>query len=205
MTSIRAYIQHLFGKQNVITVVSGLPRSGTSMMMSALKAGGMDLIIDQVRTADPNNPRGYFEFERVKKLPKGDTRWLKQAGGKAIKIISALLQFLPDDYHYKVIFMERDLDEVLASQQRMLERSGKPLNSRDEEDQIRKSYLDHLEEVSAWLSKKDWIQTLFVSYNDILHVPEEEFPKIASFLSGKVDPDAMISVVDPRLYREKGN
>jgi hypothetical protein len=203
MTSIRAFLQKIVGNNTFITVVSGLPRSGTSMMMSALQAGGMPLVLDRIRGADANNPKGYYEFERVKQLPKGDTRWLKDARGKAVKIISALLTFLPPDYNYRVIFMERDLDEIMASQQRMLERSGKSLLSERDNKSVRASSQQHLEEIHAWLKAQDWIQTHTVSYNDILRIPEAKFAEVAVFLNNRVDPEAMASMVDPGLYREK--
>jgi hypothetical protein len=203
MTSIRSYIKKLFGKQNFIAIVSGLPRSGTSMMMSALRAGGLPLVVDEIREADANNPRGYYEFERVKKMPNGDTVWLKDARGKGLKVISALLEYLPDDYFYRVIFMQRDLDEVLASQERMLERSGKDKQEQPDNDQIRESYRTHLQDIKAWIGDQDWIQTLYVSYNDILSTPEQTMEEVAHFLEDRVDPIAMAGVVDPMLYREK--
>ena len=108
--------KRLFGrKHKPITIVSGLPRSGTSMMMKMLEAGGIPIVQDGIRTANTDNPKGYYEFERVKQLPKGDTAWLADSHGKAVKIISALLKHLPSDYEYKVLFMRRDLDEVTAS------------------------------------------------------------------------------------------
>src|SRR5215813_2579369 len=103
-----------------IIVVSGLPRSGTSMMMKMLAAGGLPVLVDAIRAADDDNPNGYFEFEPVKQLADGQNEWLTEAGGKVVKIISALLEYLPKSYHYKIIFMERELKEILASQQKML-------------------------------------------------------------------------------------
>ena len=107
-----------------VTVVSGLPRSGTSLMMQMLAAGGVELLIDQIRRADADNPRGYFELEAVKRT-RQDASWLDDAAGKAVKVIHLLLRDLPDDREYRVVMMSRDLDEVLASQQAMLARSGK--------------------------------------------------------------------------------
>ena len=109
----------LFGRkkeQPFVTVVSGLPRSGTSMMMKMLEAGGIDPIQDGIRTPDSDNPKGYYEYERVKQLDKGDTAWVADAQGKSVKVISALLRYLPADYEYRILFMRRDLDEILASQ-----------------------------------------------------------------------------------------
>ena len=173
------------------------------MMMSALQAGGMPLVVDDIREADANNPKGYYEFERVKQLSKGDTVWLAAAPGKAVKIISALLEYLPKDYVYRVIFMERDLGEIMTSQQRMMVRNGKDLGHAENENQIYQSYIDHLTNVNRWLSECKGIQTLHVSYNDILSDPLLQFQKVAEFLDHTVDPSAMAKVVDPQLYREK--
>lgn len=203
MTSIRSFIQKLVGSKQSITIVSGLPRSGTSMMMSALKAGGMPLMTDEVREADPNNPKGYYEFERVKKLSKGDDAWLDSASGKAVKVISALLEYLPPDYQYQVIFMERNIHEILASQRRMLVRTGKEQQHPVADETIQQSYQNHLSEVKSWLADKDWIDTLYVSYNQILQQPLEEFNRVAKFLEDRVNPRAMAKVVEPSLYREK--
>lgn len=203
MTSIRSFIKKILEPDQFITVVSGLPRSGTSMMMSALRAGGMDLLTDQVRSADANNPKGYYEFERVKKLPKGDTDWLESAKGKAVKIISALLAYLPDDYRYRIIFMERNIEEILASQQRMLERTGKQDEHPVPDEVLSQSYYDHLQEQKNWLADQDWIQTLYISYNEVLRRPVESFEQIAAFLDQCVDPLEMVKIVDRDLYREQ--
>ena len=109
-----------------VIVVSGLPLLGTSMMMKMLIAGGLPALTDGLRVADENNPKGYFELEQVKQLPEGDTGWVQTARGKAVKVISYLLESLPGEVSYRVIFMQRDLDEVLLSQKRMLDRDGKP-------------------------------------------------------------------------------
>ena len=203
MTSIRSFIKKLIKATQFITVVSGLPRSGTSMMMSALRAGGMELLTDQIRSADANNPKGYYEFERVKKLPKGDLDWLRSAQGKAVKIISALLEYLPDDYLYRIIFMERNIKEILASQQRMMERTGKQSEHPVSDEVLSKSYQVHLQEQKKWLSDQDWIQALYISYNDLLRRPEESFKQIATFLDQRVDPLEMVKIVDRDLYREQ--
>lgn len=163
----------------------------------------MDLLVDGFRQADQNNPKGYFEFEKVKKLPRGDYRWLISAQGKGVKVISALLEFLPDNRQYRVIFMERDIDEILASQKRMLKRTGREAQHPVSDQEMRDSYKEHLAHVKAWLSEKDWIRTIFVSYNDILREPEEVFQQIASFLDKSVNPAAMAEVVEPALYREQ--
>src|ERR1043165_1737839 len=117
----------MFNKRKPITVVSGLPRSGTSMMMKMLEAGGMSLLVDNLRTADDDNPAGYYEFEPVKKLSQGDFDWLEEAQGKAVKVIAALLADLPSAYTYQIIFMRRDMFEILASQNKMLLNRGEDL------------------------------------------------------------------------------
>src|SRR3990167_393038 len=99
----------------MIVIVSGLPRSGTSLMMQMLRAGGMSLLIDDQRPADADNPHGYWEYEPVKRL-QHDNSWLPQAEGKAVKVVSALLQYLPPRHTYKIIVMHRPMQEVLASQ-----------------------------------------------------------------------------------------
>src|SRR5512138_3362092 len=109
-------------KPETVIIVSGLPRSGTSMMMKMLAEGGLPVLTDSIRTADEDNPNGYFELEVVKKLAEGQRAWLSDAGGKLVKVISALLEFLPPEYHYRVLFMERQIAEILASQQKMLAR-----------------------------------------------------------------------------------
>ncbi len=202
MTSIRSFTQQFIRRSSIITIVSGLPRSGTSMMMSALQNGGMALLIDDVRIADQNNPRGYYEYQPVKKLEKGSTHWLRLARGKAVKIISVLLEYLPDCYQYRVIFMERDMDQVLASQARMLEREGREDKHPVSDVELKQNYERHLLQVKAWLGDKGWIQPLFVSYNQILCQPIQEFVKVAAFLDHKVAPERMAQVVDFQLYRE---
>jgi hypothetical protein len=203
MTSIKSAIKRIFGKEILITVVSGLPRSGTSMMMSALKAGGMPLLVDGIREADGNNPRGYYEYEPVKNLPKGSVDWLDAARGKAVKIISALLNYLPKGYQYRIIFMERDIEEILASQKRMLVRSGVIEEKPASDEYLQKSYQAHLKQVKSYLAENDWLDVMYVNYNQVLQDPEGEFKWVAKFLERTVDPSAMSRVVDPDLYRER--
>ena len=203
MTSLRSVIKRIFKKEGFITVISGLPRSGTSMMMSALKAGGMPLLIDGLREADRNNPKGYFEYEPVKKLSKGRVEWIHSAEGKAVKIISALLEYLPKEYQYKIIFMERDLEEILASQKRMLKRSGVVENEPISDQDMKKSYQAHLKQVKSYLAETDWLDALYISYNQVLLDPVGEFRRVAEFLDNMVDPEEMARIVDPDLYRER--
>jgi hypothetical protein len=198
----------MFQRQNnnaeMVVVVSGLPRSGTSMMMKMLEAGGLELLTDHQRTADENNPKGYYEFERVKKLKDGDTGWVVEARGKVVKVITALLEYLPSSETYQIILMRRDMGEILASQRRMLERDGKPDDGVDDAT-MTELYEKHLAKVFTWISKQDNIQMLEVSYNDILENPEENVHKLNHFLSGGLDTSRMMGVVDRNLYRERSS
>ncbi len=187
---------------NVIVVVSGLPRSGTSMMMKMLEAGGVPLLTDHLRTADEDNPKGYFEFERVKQLPKGDIAWLSEARGKAVKIISALLEHLPATYEYRVIFMRRDLKEVLASQRKMLIRRGEDPDKVDEQELLR-LFQKHIRQVQRWLGQQPNIKMLEVPYNALIQDPIPYVHQINTFLGGALNEDAMIRVIDPALYRNR--
>ena len=205
MTSIRSFIQRLINKETGITIVSGLPRSGTSMMMAALEAGGMTLITDHIRCADGNNPKGYFEFEQVKKLPHGEISWLKNAQGKAVKVISALLKYLPDTYRYKVLFLERDIEEILASQKRMLERTGTKEEHPISDVDMGQALQDHVAQVKSWIKEQDWVQMFPVRYNLILQNPQKEFLKVVNFLELPLDVLSMVKIVDPALYRERNN
>ena len=132
-------------QQETITIVSGLPRSGTSMMMKILEAGGLEVLTDNLRTADEDNPKGYYEFERVKKL-KEDQAWLDDAKGKVVKIISAILKDLPPDYNYKIVFMYRKIEEILASQKKMLIRRGEPTDKTSDE-KMTEVFESHLKQV----------------------------------------------------------
>lgn len=185
-----------------ITIVSGLPRSGTSMMMKMLEAGGLPVLTDHQRAADEDNPKGYYEFERVKKLPEGDYAWLPEARGKVVKVISALLEHLPGDFDYRVIFMQRKMEEILASQKQMLMRANKPSEDISDDD-LAAMYTRHLASVQAWLAARPNFRVLYVDYNDLLVRPETHLPQINGFLGGKLDIEKMTFVVDPALYRQR--
>jgi len=195
----------MFGKTkqtDFVTVVSGLPRSGTSMMMKMLEAGGIPPITDNLRTADPDNPKGYYEFERVKKLPDGDIAWVPDAVGKVVKVISALLMHLPVGYTYKVLFMRRAMPEILASQRKMLVRRGEDPNKVNDEEMMR-LYEKHLARVFQWVQEQPNVSLLEVDYNQMLTDPLAQIPGVAAFLQGKVDPEKMAAMVDPNLYRNR--
>jgi hypothetical protein len=185
-----------------VTVVSGLPRSGTSMMMKMLEAGGMPPLTDEIRTADADNPKGYYEFERVKQLDKGDTAWLKEAQGKAVKVIAALLKHLPPEYTYKVIFMRRDLEETLRSQRQMLIRRGTDSEEVSDEE-MELLFRKHLDHITRWLDEQPNCEVLYISYNEILKNPVDQAKRINQFLGGGLDMEEMAGVVDPGLYRQR--
>src|SRR5437868_518568 len=160
-----------------IIIVSGLPRSGTSLMMQMLENGGVPVVTDNIRTADTDNPRGYYEFEKVKKI-KEDASWLPQTRGKAFKMVSQLLYDLPPGERYRIIFMERDLDEMLLSQEKMLKRLNR---SAAPQDQVKRAYQLHLERLHAWLRQQPHINVLCVSYNDLVERPQEPAERIGTF------------------------
>jgi hypothetical protein len=182
-----------------IIIVSGLPRSGTSLMMQMLENGGIEIITDNQRTADTDNPRGYYEFEKVKQI-KRDASWLPQARGKAVKMVSQLLYDLPSGERYRIIFMERDFDEMLLSQEKMLERLGRRAAPREE---MKRSYTLHLERLHEWLQRQANLECLRVSYNTLLEQPGEPAERVREFLGGRVDVEKMARTVDPSLYRNR--
>jgi hypothetical protein len=182
-----------------IVIVSGLPRSGTSLMMQMLDSGGLAVVTDNVRTADADNPRGYYEFEQVKAI-KRDTSWLSATRGKAFKMVSQLLYHLPAGETYRIIFMERDLDETLLSQEKMLARLGRAAAPRE---QISEAYAIHLGRLHEWLGRQGGMAVLRVRYNDLVERPREEAERVREFLGGRADVDGMVRVVDPSLYRNR--
>jgi hypothetical protein len=185
-----------------VVVVSGLPRSGTSMAMKMLEAGGMSLVVDNVRTADEDNPKGYFEDERVKNLAEmEDTRWVRAARGKVIKVVSSLLGHLPPDNDYRVVFMRRDLREVLASQAKMLARRGETSNTPD--DQLLAAYERHLEKVEFQLRFRPNFEVLYLNYAEVVADPAAAAGRVAGFLSGGLDVARMVEAVDGSLYRNR--
>lgn len=185
--------------ENEIIVVSGLPRSGTSLTMQMLQNGGIPVVTDFIREADTDNPRGYFEFEKVKKT-REDSSWIPEARGKAVKLVSSLLYDLPNDERYRVIFMERDMDEMLASQEKMLARLGRPVIP---PAQMKNSFSIHLKRLFEWLPQQKHLQFLKVSYNQLIGNPQSECERLARFLDSGVNTQAMINSIDPGLYRNR--
>jgi hypothetical protein len=187
-----------------VIVVSGLPRSGTSLMMSMLAAGGVPVLTDQHRRADEDNPQGYFEFERVKRLERGDVGWLAAAKGKAVKVISALLPFLPPNYSYRVLFMERPLPEILASQRAMLVRRQTSDLDHNDDGEMTLVLGHHLEETRHWLTTQPNMQTLPVPYHQLVDDAPRLIEGIGHFLHLPLDTARMTTVIEPALYRNRG-
>jgi hypothetical protein len=185
-----------------VIVVSGLPRSGTSMAMKMLEAAGVELVVDDVRTADEDNPKGYYEDERVMAMAETkDRSWLREARGKAIKVVSSLLNSLPPTNYYKVVFMRRDLHEVLASQAKMLDRRGEA--SQTEDAELLAMYEGHLEKATFQLRFRSNFDALFVNYGEVISDPGPQARRIAEFVGGNLDAGVMAGVVDGSLYRNR--
>ena len=185
----------------MITIVSGLPRSGTSMMMQMIQAGGMLLLFDNIRKPDKDNPNGYYEFENVKQI-RTDISWLDDAEGKALKMVYSLLYDLPKNRDYKVIFMKRNMEEILSSQFLMLKRMGRDVN-RFDKFKLKDTFEAQIEKITTWLREWANVDTIHVSYNSVIQDPEENALRINYFLAGKLSTDKMIRAVDASLYRQK--
>jgi len=185
----------------VITVVSGLPRSGTSLMMQMLVAGGLPALTDGLRSADENNPKGYFEWEPAKAL-KQEPEAIAAGEGKVVKIISALLVQLPASHDYRVVFMLRPLEEVVASQNRMLERMGKEV-PRTPPGAVISACQKHLKEVDASLANKPNLRVLRVNHADVVAQPLGTAGRIAEFVGVPLSIDNMAAQVERSLYRER--
>ncbi len=194
---------------DIITVVSGLPRSGTSLMMQMLAAGGVPSMTDAQRTPDDSNPRGYLELEAVKKL-KLDKSWLPQARGKAVKIIHLLLPELagapPDGnglpLQYRVVMMRRPIAEIVKSQRTMLARQGKA-SAAIPDAQLAQLFTDQLARVERWLEGRPEFAVCTVQYPELVAQPAATAARVNEFLGGVLDEAAMVNAVDPSLYREK--
>ncbi len=186
---------------NFITIVSGLPRSGTSMMMKMLEAGGMPVVADHLRTADEDNPKGYYEFERVKQI-ETDKAWLPEAQGKVVKMISELLRHLPGEYHYRVVFMRRKIEETLASQKQMLVRRSQPTNLISNE-KLAELFQRHLDRTFAWLAQQPNFATQYVEYAEVMQNAAAQAERINAFLDHRLQVEKMIGVVDQALYRQR--
>ena len=196
----KTYRRIRFGEP--LIVVSGLPRSGTSMTMQMLEAGGLAVATDGIRKPGEDNPKGYYEYERVKELDKGlDQSWLKEFRGKAIKIISFLLKDLPDTNNYKIVFMRRNIHEVLASQAKMLVNRGEANETSDEK--MLELYKDHLWKVDYLMKHRPCFDLLNVDYKEVVENPRRQAQRIGEFLGNRVDVEKMAIAVDDKLYRNR--
>lgn len=185
----------------MITIVSGLPRSGTSLMMQMLAAGGLPVLSDGERKADTDNPKGYLEWERIKQLPK-DPSLIAEAEGKVVKVISQLVLSLPEGHEYRIIFMQRPMPEVLKSQEEMLKRRGSYEPAGDT-SAIEQAFQRHLIEVNKWLAGKTNIKVCRVHYHRVLREPQAVAEEMAAFLHIPLDIPAMVGQVDGSLYRNR--
>lgn len=190
-------------QSNPIVVVSGLPRSGTSLMMRMLRAGGMPVVTDNGRMSDSDNPKGYFELEAVKQMSRG-TEWLADAAGKALKVVSKLLQDLPDTCTYRIIFMCRDYREVIASQNKMLRNRGTS-GAGVPDEKLMEIYEKHVARVLQACRGRADMELHTVPYGELVTAPEQPIRQIAEFLAPirKLDTEAMRTVIDPTLYRNR--
>jgi hypothetical protein len=185
-----------------ITVVSGLPRSGTSLMMQMLHAGGLPALTDGLRAADENNQRGYLEYEPVKRL-RSDRSWLPQARGHVVKIIHLLLRELRLDgtLQYRIVFMQRPVEEVIASQHSMLQREGK---AGADPAVLRKAFEGQLAQLQAWLANQPELAVLAVPYHRVIGQPQAVAEELAGFLGLPLNTAAMVQAVEPALHRQRG-
>src|SRR5512142_3438232 len=181
----------------MVIVVSGLPRSGTSMMMKMLAEGGLPVLTDSIRSADEDNPNGYFELEVVKQLAEGQKDWLANADHKLVKVISALLEHLPPEHRYKVLFMERQIPEILASQRKMLARRNETSAISDAE--MEAQFREHLKGIKYWLARQPNMEVMYVDYNRMMAEPDAYLQKIADFVAVPLDIEKMRSVPNERL------
>jgi hypothetical protein len=184
-----------------VTIVAGLPRSGTSLMMQMLHAGGLEALSDQIRAPDIDNPKGYYEFEAVKTLNE-DASWLPRAEGKVVKMVYRLLYDLPKGYEYRVVFTLRRLPEVIASQDKMLQRLGAGSGDIPPE-KLEEIYQREIDAVQKWLAEQPNFDVLYVQYNDVLENPHEVAERLDRFLGGNLDVQAMERVPDQSLYRNR--
>ncbi|CAN5325738.1 hypothetical protein BH09BAC5_BH09BAC5_00710 [soil metagenome] len=185
--------------QGTITIISGLPRSGTSMLMQMVRAGGMEIFTDDNRIPDENNPKGYLEEDRVKRLHL-DNKWLGEVDGKALKVVAPLLQFLPIGFRYKIVFVKREMNEVLLSQQKM---TGKKTDGKTYPVVLADAFTKQLEKAEIWIKAQPHAEVLYVEYADIISDPLKASIEIAAFLGNDMDAEAMAEIVDPDLYRNR--
>ncbi len=189
--------------EDVITIVAGLPRSGTSMMMQMLAAGGIEPYTDNARAADEDNPRGYLEHANATALAR-DTTWLPEARGKVVKIVAQLLPCIPPSEKLRIVFMTRDLREIIASQRVMLDRLGKK-GAALEEQRLMRTLAKQVQTVGAWLESNTNAKVLCVAYDDATVDPAATAARVAAFAGADLDVAAMASAVDAGLRRQRSS
>ena len=186
-----------------IVVVSGLPRSGTSMMMKMLESAGLAIMTDGERKADVDNPNGYYEVERVKHLEKEtDKSWLREARGKVLKVISFLIKDLPDDNFYQVLFLRRDLDEVIASQDKMIARLGTE-NAGADAEAMKEAYRNDIVRARLHCKGRSNFRYMEAHYKSTIDDPAATAHAVNAFLGGKLDAEKMRLAVQAELYRNR--
>ncbi|MBY9007851.1 MAG: sulfotransferase domain-containing protein [Candidatus Lokiarchaeota archaeon] len=180
-----------------LIIVSGIPRSGTSLIMQMLRAGGMDILSDHKRKADKNNPKGYLELQAVKNLFKDNSCLVKQTG-KVVKVISHLLIYIPKNQLYKIIFINRNINEIIKSQQKMLRE-----NTKNYSKTLKKAFKKELSNVKLWINNQPNIELLNLNFKDIIKNPEKEINNIIKFLNISLNREKMINIIEPSLYRNE--
>ena len=188
-------------KSDEIVVVSGLPRSGTSLLMQMLGAGGAALLTDENRLPDEDNPKGYLEYEPIKNL-RINKEWLSLSKGKVVKIIHALLPDLPSNYQYKIIFINRNLEEVVASQTKMLQRTGR-VGANMPADKLTALFNAERARILKWVGVQKNMELLECDYREIVEDAFFNAQRIATFLELELDINLMAQGVDTKLYRNK--
>ena len=186
----------------MITIVSGLPRTGTSMMMNILKESGIAILTDQTRIADNHNPRGYFEYQPAKELPEGNISWLESAEGKAVKVISFYIHHLPPKYEYKVLFMERTIEEIVMSQQKIVIDENKRIHKK-EVKMMEDYFKDHIRKTKTWISLQPNFTVHYFSYNNMVANPQEYTSILSEFLECEIKGSVLTKVIDEKLYTQR--
>jgi hypothetical protein len=176
----------------MIYIVSGLPRSGTSMMMKMLEAGGLPVLVDADNPSTDNHPGGRYEYKLARMMSKGANEWITDAKGKVVKILLHSLYNLPDTFQYKVVFMQRNIYEVIASQTKMGILSGN--------DYI---YTNMILQFNHWLKSKTTIEILFVNYNDLMKQSAPIIANVADFIGQDLNTGKMAKVPKKKLYRNR--
>jgi len=170
-------------------------------MMKMLAEGGLSVVTDGLRSADEDNPNGYYELEAVKQMPAGNVAWLADAGGRVVKVISALLEHLPSTQTYKFIFIEREIKEILASQQKMLKHRNESFQVDDAE--IEAQFRKHLSVIKPWLVRQPNMETLFVGDNGLMEEPVLVYRRLVELVGTPLFFEKMPSVPSKALYRNR--